>query len=162
VVTPPSTSLYDIFFHGKKPIVIDSIVPARRSHILTESDDNNQLLEATCRPHSVEEVLKLIESGDVPFNKELVNMRLREQVASEIARDSIRNILKAIPELRPTVLERQYRVRNKLVTGAFITVSMVLSYMRWFRGRLIRRVEQGALFDMTVSRMRWINQLVAK
>lgn len=159
VVTPPSTSLYDVFFHGKKPIVIDQIVSSRKDHVLTESDDNNQILEAIHRPKSVEEAIALIESGDVPFDKALVHQRLHEQVAVEIAGDSIRNILQALPELRPSI-GKSRSLRRVFLVNAFVLVSMVLSSLRWVRGRLIGRVEQGAIFDMTPRRMLWINRLV--
>lgn len=161
VVTPPSTSLYDVFFHNKKPIVIDHIIGARKAHTLTESDDNNQILEATCRPRSVEEAIALIESGEIPFDKPLADQRLHEQVAAEIAQHSIRNILKALPELRPAINQPK-PLRDVMLVNAFVLVSTILSSLRWIRGCLIGRVEQGALFDMTLRRKRWINRLTLK
>lgn len=162
VVTPPSTSLYDVYFHDKKALVISDIVPARKNHTLTESDDNNQILDGACKPKTVDEVLARLESGDVPGDQAVIVRCLHEQVAAEIARDSIRNILKALPELRPAILNKNTSWRNRLLADSFVLVSMLASHLRWVRGRLIGRVEQGALFDMTWNRMRWINRLVAK
>jgi hypothetical protein len=158
IVTPPSTSLYDVFFQGKKAIVINNVVPRRKEHILAESDDNNQILEATCRPTSVEEVIAIIESGDVPVDQDLVDQRLHEQVAVEIASHSIENILKAVKEMTPRNGNAS-GLKARLTVEVFIWVSAVLSHLRWVRGKLIGRVEQGALFDMTFKRMRWINRL---
>ncbi len=162
VVTPPSTSLYDVFFHGKKAIVTSDLVPTRANHVLTESDDNNQILEGTCRPKTVEEVLGRIDSMDVPSDKAIVDQCLYEQVAADIAADSIRNILKALPELRPAIRQSPQQNRNRLLANAFLFVSLGASYLRWLRGRFIGRVEQGALFDMTLKRMRWINRLTLR
>jgi hypothetical protein len=161
IVTPPSTSLYDIYFHGKKPIVISEVVQSRANHILTESDDRNQILEGTCRPKSVGEILALIESGDVPYNKELVELRLLEQVGSDVAANSIGNIVTALMEMTSTKGQTEKTLGQRLWRQCFSASSLFLTYLRWVRGRLIGRVEQGGTFDLTLKRMKWINRLAA-
>ena len=156
IVTPPSTGLYDIYFHQKSAIVIDKIVPSRREHVLTESDDNNQILEGACRPRTVPEALDLINSGSVPFDKEIISQRLLEQVAEDIAGNSIRNILEAIPDY---LSAKKKGVRRRLNLCLYRIVCFVLLHMKYLKARIQGRVEQGASFDLTLMRSRWIDRL---
>lgn len=157
VVTPPSTSLYDVFFHKKRALLLDRIVPARANHLLTESDDHNQILGGACRPASVEEVLERIASDDVPVDHDIVDQRLHEQVAAEIASDSIRNAIAAMAELRPAPAKPSSG--RMLKANAFLALSVLASHARWTKARLTGRVEQGSSFDMTLGRMAWIKRL---
>lgn len=159
VVTPPSTSLYDIFYLGKAAIVISDIIQSRSDHILTESDDNNQILEGACRPKSIQEVLSIINSGKVPFNEEVVSLRLFEQIASDIADNSIANIINAIDDIGKPRKRVKVNVRQSIVNYVFIIASVFLSYLRSFKGLLVRRVVQGCFFDLTIQKIRWINRL---
>lgn len=157
VVTPPSTSLYDVFFHKKRAILIDRIVPARANHLLTESDDHNQILGGACRPASVEEVLTRIASDDVPVDHSIVDQRLHEQVAAEIAGSAIRNIIAALDELRPAPARASFGRQVK--ASLFLALSLLASHARWTKARLSGRMEQGSSFDMTIGRMAWIKRL---
>jgi hypothetical protein len=159
VVTPPSTSLYDIFYLGKAAIVISDIVPSRSNHILTESDDNNQILEGACRPKSIQELLSIIESGKVSFNKDIVQLRLLEQVGSDICENSTRNIIQALSDLGPSSNPAERSTKQSNFSGIFIASTILLSYLRSFKGLLVRRVVQGCNFDLTIHKMRWIDRL---
>lgn len=155
IVTPPSTSLYDVFFHGRRPIVIDRVVASRADHILAQSDDRNQILEGICRPGSVEEVLRLLDSGDIPPPPASVQQRLQEQVGAEVAARSIANIVDAMAEFVPP----QGRRRKVGVLAAWHVVVMALSELKAFKAWLQRRVEQGASFNLTLRRRGWIDRL---
>lgn len=159
VVTPPSTSLYDVFFHNKRALLIDKIVPARAGHLLTESDDHNQILDGACRPASVDEVIARIAADDVPVDRALVDQRLHEQVAAEMAGNSIKNVIAAIAELRPAATPRP---GTRLRVATFITLSVLASHARWIKARLSGRVEQGSSFDMTIGRIAWIKRLTTQ
>ena len=160
IIMPPSTSLYDIFFHGKIPIVISHVVASRENHILTESDDNNQILEAVCRPKSVDEILSIIESGKVTFNDEIVCQKLLEQVAADIADMSIINIINALVDLGMPTKERRAKIRQYFLYGVYEVFSLSCAYLKWFRNRVWRRdIEQGSSFHLIISRIRWINRL---
>ena len=112
VVTPPSTSLYDIYYGGKQAIVIDQIVPKRADHILTESDDKNQILDGMCRPKSIEELLNIIDSGSIPNDQKIINKCLGEQVAADMACESIRSIVKVLPVQSPSRLSGASKQRS--------------------------------------------------
>lgn len=159
IVTPPSTSLYDAFYHGKTPIVTSEIVPARANHILTESDDNNQILQGVCRPKSVQEVISLIASGHIPFDKKIIELRLLEQVGADVAAHSTKNIINAISEMIGSDSVACPNAKKAFSLSFFRFVSLALSYARWFKGLLIRRVEQGCNFNLTMQREKWIDHL---
>ena len=136
--------------------MIDRVVTTRADHVLAQSDDRNQILEGICRPNSVEEVIRLLESGDIPPPPESVRERLQEQVGAEIASKSIENILDAIAEF--TVGNPP--VRRK--TGALICWQLavtILSELKDFKARVQRRTEQGASFNLTLKRSAWIDRL---
>ena len=156
IVTPPSTGLYDIFFHGRRPIVIDRVVATRADHILAQSDDRNQILEGICRPNSIEEVIRLLESGDIPPPPESVNLRLQEQVGANIANRSTSNILDAIVEFTAGSPPVRRKVGALAVWHLSVTL---LSELKEFKARLQRRVEQGASFNLTLRRSAWIDRL---
>jgi hypothetical protein len=156
IVTPPSTGLYDIFFHGRRPIVIDRVLVTRADHILAQSDDRNQILEGICRPNSVEEVIRLLETGNIPLPPESVHMRLQEQVGADIASRSTANILDAIAEFTAGSPPVRRKVGALAVWHLSVTL---LSELKEFKARLQRRVEQGASFNLTLRRSAWIDRL---
>lgn len=159
IVTPPSTGIYDIFYQGKVPIVTNDVVASRANHILTESDDNNQILEGVCRPKSVAEIIELINSGTIPFNKDIINLRLKEQVGADIAHNSINNIIEAIEGLRTK--SNPSTLNQKFMGFFFHLLSFLLAHLRWFKGKLSGRVIQGASFNLTFLRTKWIDRLTA-
>lgn len=84
VVAPPSTSFYDIFAHGKRPICIRDIVSHRANHVLTESDDNNEIMNYVFQPRSVAEIITAIETETVPYDSAGVEAVLEGQTRSAL------------------------------------------------------------------------------
>lgn len=156
IVTPPSTSLYDVFYHNKKAIVTSDVVPSRANHILTESDDNNQILKGVCRPKSVEDIISLINSGNIPYDKEIIQLRLQEQVAADITDNSTVNIIKALSDFSA---KESRSVKKNIMLYVFMGSSLFLSHLKSLKAKLSGRVEQGASFDLTIRRINWINRL---
>jgi surface carbohydrate biosynthesis protein len=158
VITPPSTSLYDAYFLKKKVIVIDNIVPSRSEHLLTESDDNNQILKASCRPKSAAEAIDFIESGCIPLDESIVEKCLYEQVANDIATDSIGNIINCLCVFEPTIA-KAIPVRY-LRAQTFSFLLLILSSSLFLYTRLLGRNELGSSFFLTPNRILWINRLI--
>jgi hypothetical protein len=156
IVTPPSTSLYDVFYNKKNAIVINDVVASRADHILTESDDNNQILEGACRPKSVEEIISLIDSGKIPYDENNIQLRLQEQVALDITENSIINIINAISDFGE--IEKR-SVKKNILLQVFMGLSLFLSYLKFLKAKLSGRVEQGASFDLTIRKIKWISRL---
>ena len=145
VVTPPSTSLYDAFFNQKQVLVIDSIEPKRRQHLLTESDDNNQILRAACRPKSVAEVIETINSGNIQMDQKIVQQCLHDQVSTEHARNSILNILNCVNMLKPRIIGSNKRLRY-IKAQAFSITIIIISSCLWINSCLTRKSELGSTF----------------
>ena len=99
VVSPPSTSFYDLLSCGINPICIRDVVPPRENHVITESDDNNPILDYVYRPKSVDEILETINSGKVPDLSKGVEEVLEAQAGISIAKNSISNITTAMRSL---------------------------------------------------------------
>ena len=158
LITPPSTSLYDAFFKCKKVVVIDNIIKARAHHLLTESDDNNQILKAACRPKSISEVIDIINSGDIPVNQEIVQTCLRDQACAELASNSIKNIVTCLVDLQPTMFghRRPYRYL-RVQTLSFLII--FVSFCQWLISLLSGQSELGSSFFLTPKRILWINNL---
>lgn len=159
IVMPPSTSLYDVFYHKKLPILTSGVVPTRANHILTESDDNNQILEGVCRPDSVEEIVSIIETAQVSYNEEIVRQRLLEQVAADIADSSITNVIDALQNF--STLETLYKrpMKQRFVIAIYKFFAVAFGQARWLKRKMLRRIEQGSSFDLTIQRVRWIDRL---
>ncbi len=157
IITPPSTGLYDMFFHGRRPIVIDKVVPRRADHTLAQSDDNNQILEGVCRPASIEEIIQRLKSGDIPHDETLVRSCLDEQVGAAIAADSITNILDAVKTLTQNLPRRTWPQGAVTAWEMLVTILSQLKEWKW---KIQRRMEQGSSFNLTLKRRRWINNLV--
>jgi len=163
LISPPSTSFYDLFYHKKAPILIDEIIKKRRNHILLESDDNNQILEGCLRPESFEEVLEAIDSGNITYDESIINKHLLEQVGADIAAKSTENILKFIAEKTDISIDSSFeRIRKFLMCYFFYWLGVFLSHVRWVKGKVTRRMLQGANFDLTLYRIYWINKLNAE
>lgn len=157
VITPPSTSIYDCIFHGIKPIVTDRIFPRRADHILTESDDNNEILNAVCRPDSFDDILKLLETGEIDVDELAAEKVLYEQVGSDIAAHSITNILNTLE----AHLSNQDAPRNSSPVKKWIFNLRLLirAYLKCTHNLIMLRKEQGSDFSLTYGRQRWITKL---
>ncbi len=160
VVLPPSTSLYEIAFLNKSAIVIDQINDKRKNHILTESDDNNEILSAFPRPQSIVELIELLEHGKCQTNYQIVKPILSEQTAYEIAKDSSENIIKFISSV--IGVEHQFSILRKTKLNLFMGLSLVLSNLRKLKFFMRQEQEQGSTFHLSWRRIIWINQLANK
>jgi hypothetical protein len=155
VVSPPSTSFYDMLYCGMNPICIRDVVPLREGHILTESDDNNQILDYVYRPKSVDEILETINGGKVPDLSEGVEEILEEQVGRSIAKNSISNVATAIRSLPKS--RRSAVVRSRCLLPFVIFAVVLVSYFkRWHYIRL-HGGEQSCAFMFTLGRLKMIN-----
>jgi hypothetical protein len=158
VVSPPSTSFYDMLSCGINPICIRDVVPLRENHILTESDDNNQILSHIYRPKSVDEIVETIHSGKVPDLSKGLEEILEGQAGISIAKNSISNIVTAIGSLPKNRRSPVVRSRRLL---PFVIFAVVLGsyFKRWYY-ILLHGGEQSSAFMFTFGRLKMINGLV--
>lgn len=159
IVGPPSTSYYDILAQGGRPICTDKIVAKRSDHILTESDDNNQILDYVYRPESLNELLDTIKTNRAPPLASGFEKVLEGQAGLSIAAVSIDNILATLragacskdgfPEL----------LRKSLALAAYWVVTVSRAYAAKIRDKVNGLDEQGASFYLTLGRILWIDRL---
>jgi len=156
IVSPPSTTFYDALSVGHLPICTMDIVNSRKDHVLTESDDNNQILEYVKRPKTIDELIELLSQEAPDEIHEDVKKILLGQTASDIAPQSIQNIADACIK----VIDSSPPAKNKENTLALFRISsLILSYAQKLRSFFSKRGEQSANFALTLSRIRMINKL---
>ncbi len=159
IVSPPSTSFYDIFAHNKRPICIDDIIPKRATHVLSESDDNNEILNYVFRPKTVTELVGAIESGVIPDHSKGVESILESQAATAIADNSIGNIATQLSNITPTEPSLMVRIKRWLILAPLIAGVVGISYILYLRAQLLKGGVQGSTFPLTLGRIRMINRL---
>ena len=160
IVSPPSTSFYDALSAGQSPICTMNIVKHRKRHVLTESDDNNQILEHIRCPESVDEVIELLEN---PLKSEELSSEAREillgQTALDIAPNSLNNLADACMKILETASSPINKVKKRAFLALYKIIVVSLSYVQQFRNHFVRGGEQSASFALTLSRIRMINKL---
>lgn len=156
VVSPPSTGFYDMLYCGIHPICMSDVFPRRADHVLTESDDNNQILDYIYRPKSVDEIIETIHSGKVPDLSKGVEKVLEGQVSLSIVKNSISNIVKSLSDLpkRTKIANIRFRFFLPLVVIAMVIRSHVKSWRQ-----SLRDGEKGSTFMFTLQRLKMINDL---
>ena len=158
VVSPPSTSFYDMLYCGINPICIRDVVPPRENHVITESDDNNPILDYVYRPKSVDEILGTINSEKVPDLSSGVEEILEGQAGISIAKNSISNIATAIRSLPKN--RRSTVVRSRRLLPFVIFAVVLVSYFKRWHYILLHGGEQSSAFMFTFGRLKMINDLV--
>jgi hypothetical protein len=159
IVGPPSTSFYDILAQGRKPICTDRIVSKRAGHILTESDDNNQILQYLYRPASLQELLEAIREDRIPEVLDGYSAVLEGQSALSIAGDSVRNIFDALCDMVSAEDMNGGDKGVRLALFEYWVRTMVRAYAAKARNWFNRVDEQGSSFCLTLGRILWINGL---
>jgi hypothetical protein len=157
IVSPPSTSFYDLLYCGINPICIRNVVPARESHIVTESDDNNPILDYVYLPKSTDEILETINNGKVPDLSEGVDKILEGQAGISVAKNSISNIVTAIRSLPKS--KSSAVVRSRCLLPFVIFAVVLVSYFKRWHNILLHGGEQSCGFTFTLSRLKMINGL---
>ncbi len=156
IVSPPSTSFYEILRGNKKLICIDKVISKRKNHILKESDDNNQILEYICRPKSISELIYLVKNDKkIKLKKGYLNI-VKGQTYSINKKDSIENIIEII-SLQTKVKRKKIIFMKKIINLIFVQIINELSALK-----NIHREEQGSVFSLTIRKIYWINRLSKK
>lgn len=159
IIGPPSTSFYDVLAQGRRPICTDKIVAKRANHVLTESDDNNQILRYVYRPDSLDELLESIREDRVPDVASGFKEVLEGQTAPSIAADSLANIFGALDEMTRPGKSRGDSSKGRLALAGYWTATLARAYAAKARDAAMRVDEQGASFYLTIGRAFWIDAL---
>jgi surface carbohydrate biosynthesis protein len=157
IISPPSTTFYEAIAVGHSPICTMDIVPHRKNHILTESDDNNQILQYTQRPKTIKNLLAMLNDEKQCKIHPDVKKILMAQTASDIASHSITNLADACEKL---INKNSPSVKNqKFIAFFFKVITRSFSYILYIRNILLKGGEQGSTFAMTGSRSQMIDSL---
>ncbi|MBU6176798.1 MAG: hypothetical protein KGO80_03450 [Bacteroidetes bacterium] len=154
IVSPPSTSFYDILSQGRTVICIDKIITKRAEHIFAESDDRNVILDYIYRPTSFKEVVDVIESFEVPEPQVGFENIIAGQVKSTMQDDPIINILNLV-KLSKSV--SRTNLEMKFWLSIFFISSFLFTLLSMLKNIGVR--QQGSNFQLTPIRKRWINKL---
>lgn len=157
IICPPSTSIYDMLNQDYIPICIDKILKKRKNHILTESDDNNQILEYVYRPNNIGELInKVSKKKKIPIDLNYKNILDGQTKPSKKNSDSIINILKTISSQT-----NSYKSSNKFFVNTmiflFLFLSISFSYISLIKN--FKKKEYGSTFNLTFKKLRWIKNL---
>ena len=159
IISPPSTIFYEALSVGHSPICTMDIVANRKSHVLTESDDNNQILKYVRRPKTIDALLALLNEEE-QFNLHPdVEKILLGQTASDIASSSITNLADACEKLIDQNIPSAKVKYRKIYVMVYKITTFSLSYIQHIRNFFVRGGEQGSTFALTRSRSRMIDFL---
>jgi len=156
IVSPPSTSFYEILRENKNFICIDKVLSKRENHILSESDDKNQILKYVCRPESINELLSLVKQNKIIEPKKGYFDIVSGQTCSINNEDSIENIIQIIRQ------KSNSKESKKIIIKKFINLTLVQIINELSALKNIHREEEGSVFSLTLYRVNWINRLSKK
>jgi hypothetical protein len=157
VVSPPSTSFYEMLYYGISPICTRDVCSRRADHVLTESDDNNQILNYVYCPKSVDEIVDTINNGKVPELSEGSEKILEGQVGLSIMKNSISNIVESLACFSGDTRMNVVKLRHLLPLA--VVAMVILSYFKSWRYSLLGEIEPGCNFTFTLRRLKMIGRL---
>lgn len=97
------------------PCAMDT-APHRKNHKLTESDDNNQILQYVQRPKTIEDLLSMLNNEKECKVHPDAEKILIGQTASDIASHSITNLADACEKL---INQNNLSVKNQKFSASF-------------------------------------------
>lgn len=154
VISPPSTSFYDLLYQNISPISIDKIISKRKDHLCKESDDNNRILDFICRPKSIDDLISIIKENKSFKAQEGFEGILKSQTAPTLNGDPIQNIFNVI---RRRSLINQKQINRRLIYNFHFLFMILWNYMSRIKNPFIK--DQGSTAFLTLKKISWINNL---
>lgn len=159
VIGPTSTSFFDCFAMGKRPICTNALAPRRSEHVIAGGDDDNPILKFVHMPTCIEELVDAAkrrpqENVSPGHPEELLHILEQEAgyPSCDISLTRLARIcadhLAAVPTGGKTIS----RILHRFLMPA-ANINQVLRY-GWRAG-----TEQSSSFLLTPSRKRWIDEL---
>ena len=163
VVGPPSTSFYDCFVAGKKPICISDLVPHRSQHLIAGDDNENLILNYVSRPKSMEELLTMV-SKRPEKQSSAITEGVAELLKEETNYPDSANSLDAFAKICLQVMDSSYVGNNSQLLPRIEYEIFSLGVNVLARLRRIRRnegPEQSSSFLLTRQRRSFIRKLAS-
>ncbi len=159
VIGPTSTSFFDCFAMGMRPICSNGLAPRRAEHVIAGGDDDNPILKFVHMPSSMEELVdaaKVRAQKDVAlgYPEELLYI-LEQETGYPSCTSSLSRLARLCVDHLATVSTGRKtlsQILHRSLTPA-ANINQVLRY-GWRAG-----TEQSSSFLLTPSRKRWIDEL---
>ncbi len=159
VIGPTSTSFFDCFALGKRPICTNALAPKRSEHVIAGGDDDNPILKFVHMPSSMEELVeatkkKTPENTAASYPEELLHI-LEQEAGYPNCDNSLTRLARICVShlaIGPTGDKAVSRIMHRSLIQA-ANINQVLRY-GWRPG-----TEQSSSFLLTPSRKRWIDKL---
>ncbi len=157
LIGPPSTSFYDCFVLGKKPVCTMNMVRKRADYVLTESDDNNRILDYVYNPDTISELLGILcrkdESCDMPVElKQIIN----GQTGLDICSDSIGNIANICSNICDKLPDNKLSIITK---AGYVFIHFIKKLKARLKRIVLKEAEQSSTFQLFYQRIKFIDKL---
>lgn len=160
VVGPSSTSFYDCYVAGVKPICTRHIYKKRDNHIIESSEENNELMKYVYSPDSLEKLLEVINKKDTQFelSKEIKDVLYQETNFPD-SKKSISNIADVIANLSKKKLVNSF-VRDALMICFHLYGRYFINLRLTITRYINKKSEQGSSFLMNKKNIKYIDSLM--
>lgn len=150
---PPSTSFYDAAMVGVTPISICSLDSRRKASVGELWEENNRLMDHVFKPESIEDLLKLIDTGTRNTSSIEILGILREEA-------NFPDCANALNRFVDLCLANPARVRLSRLRLLPFKIARAFYFSVWrMRNFFLGRRENSAMFSMTGSKIRFIDGL---
>jgi surface carbohydrate biosynthesis protein len=156
LVGPPSTSFYDALMLGKTPISIENLDLRRKESIGELWEDHNRLMPYVFKPNSIEELVDIVNTGNVTKNNEEITRILEEEANYPMCANSLNNVLDVCTNIAPKHKDR------KIVLFIFLFVRRVFFQIWRLKSKLSNRKENSAMFVIGKKESDFIDGLCLK
>jgi len=159
VISPASTSFYDCFIAGVKPICTNDLLPYRKSHLFSGDVDTGDMLNHVFLPKTFEELADHIRSGDDGgATGPAISADLETLLRFETGYPDCYRSHALLREAILSVLANSAAgASRKLSRAVFQAKGLVINALR----PIVHWQEQGSTFCLTKARKKWIDRLAA-
>jgi hypothetical protein len=156
IVGPPSTGFYDAIMSGVTPISIDNLDCRRKLFIDELWEDNNRLMPHVFKPGSISELLEYVQSRRfLELDGEVLKVLKEEADYPECqsSLDKFVNICESLVSSNGRVAFAGFALVSFLITRP------VFNFLWRVKLRFTDRKENSAMFVMSRTRIRFIDEL---
>lgn len=159
VVGPTSTSFFDCFALGSRPICTNALAPRRAAHVIAGGDDDNPILKFVAMPNSMGELVSIAarkaEPSAVAEYPEELRYILEQEAWFPYCSSSLDRLVD-ICESHAAAAARRVGAGRRLRHSVLVPAANLNQLLRfgWRAGS-----EQSSSFLLTRSRCRWIDSL---
>jgi surface carbohydrate biosynthesis protein len=153
LISPASTSFYDSYLAGKKPICTNLFSSMRELHVFNGDVDTGEMLNFAFMPKDFEELVEILGgSSKMDETPEKLKSILEFEVGYPECLTSHENLAQSISD----ALEGSKGSSSKVQRNIFTFVCRLFFFLQSFYKL---KSEQGATFLLTKKRIKWIDNI---